>query len=49
VHDDEYFEYLLVDLGYLGKMFIIKRIGRCEVAFNANKNAIRTYNIMHDK
>jgi hypothetical protein len=48
VHDDEYFEYLLVDLGYLGKkMFIIKKIGRCEVALNANQNASKAYNTMH--
>ncbi len=50
MHDDGYFEYLLVDLGYLGKkMFIIKRIGRCEVAPNANQNAIKAYNTMHVK
>lgn len=48
MHDDGYFEYLLVDLSYFGKkMFIIKRIGRCEVAFNANQSVIKTYNIMH--
>ncbi len=48
MHGDEYFEYLLGDLGYLGEdMFIMKRIGRCDIGFNVDQNAIRTYNKMH--
>jgi hypothetical protein len=38
-------------LGYLGylreELFIMKRIGRCEVGFNADQNFIKTYNKMH--
>jgi hypothetical protein len=28
-------------------MFIMKRIGRCEISPNVNQDAIRTYNKMH--
>jgi hypothetical protein len=34
MHDDEYFEYLLGDLG--DKMFIMKKIGRCEMGLNVD-------------
>jgi hypothetical protein len=35
LHDDEYFEYLLGDHGYLNEeMFIIWRIGRGEIGPN---------------
>jgi hypothetical protein len=45
VHDDENFEYFLGDFSYLGeKMFIMKRIGRCEISLNANHNVINAYN-----
>jgi hypothetical protein len=48
LHDDEYFEYLLENLGYLDEnMFIMKRIGRCEVSPNVDQYGIRTYNQMH--
>ncbi len=48
LHGDEYFEYLLGDLGYVGEeMFIMRRIGRHEISPNANKDAIKTYNKMH--
>jgi hypothetical protein len=48
LHGDEYFEYLLGNHGYLGeKMFIMKRIGRCEIGSNVNQDVIRAYNKMH--
>ncbi len=48
LHGDEYFEYLLGDPGYLGEeMFIMRRIGRCQIRLNANQDAIRAYNKMH--
>jgi hypothetical protein len=50
LHGDEYFEYLLRNHGYLGeKMFIMKKIGRCEIGLNVDQDAIRTYNKMHVK
>jgi hypothetical protein len=37
LHDDEYFEYLLENLWYLSeKMFIIKRIKKCEIGPNVD-------------
>jgi hypothetical protein len=48
LHGDEYFEYLLGDLGYLGEdMFIMKRIRRCEIGPNVDQDVIRTYNKMN--
>jgi hypothetical protein len=48
LHGDEYFKYLLGDLGYLGEeMFIMRRIGRCEIGPNANQDVIRAYNKIH--
>jgi len=47
LHGDEYFEYLLGDPGYLGEeMFIMWRIGRCEIGLNVDQNAIKAYNKM---
>ncbi len=47
-HDEKYFEYMLGDLGYLHEgMFIMKRIGRCEVGFNVDQDSIKTCNKMH--
>jgi hypothetical protein len=48
LHGNEYFEYLLGDFSYLGeKMFIMRRIGRHEIGFNADQDVIRTYIKMH--
>jgi len=48
VHDDENFEYLLGDSSYLGEnMFIMKRIGRCEINHNVDHDVIKAYNKMH--
>jgi hypothetical protein len=48
VHINEYFEYLLGDLRYMGKdMFMTRCIGRCKLAFGANLTTIATYNKMH--
>jgi hypothetical protein len=48
LHGDEYFEYLLGDHGYLGEdVFIMKRIGRCEIGPNVDQDVIRAYNKMH--
>jgi hypothetical protein len=45
---DEYFEYLLGDLRYMGKdMFVMQCIGKCELAPRANLVAIAAYNKMH--
>jgi hypothetical protein len=42
MHDDEYFKYLLGDPSYLGeKMFIVKKIGRCEINLNANQELLK--------
>jgi hypothetical protein len=47
-HGDEYFEYLLRNLGYMGQeMFIIWRIGQQEFALDANHDVVQTYNKMH--
>ncbi len=38
------------DLGYLGEeMFIMKRMGNCEVAHTIEYNLIRAYNTIHVK
>ncbi len=48
MHGDEYFEYLLGNLGYIGEeMFITRRIGKHEIGLNADQNVIRAYNKMH--
>jgi hypothetical protein len=48
LHGDEYFEYLLGNHGYLSEeMFIMWRIGRCEIGFNVDQNVIKAYNKMH--
>ncbi len=50
LHGDKYFEYLLGYPGYLGEeMFIMRRIGRCEVGPNVDQNVIRAYNKIHAK
>jgi hypothetical protein len=42
------FEYFLKEPSYLGeKMFIMKKIGRCEVAPNDDQDVITSYNTMH--
>jgi hypothetical protein len=41
VHDDGYFEYLFGDTSYLNKeMFIMRKIGRCEVSLKVNHDVI---------
>jgi hypothetical protein len=41
------FEYFLREPSYLGeKMFIMKKIGRCEVALNDDQDVITAYNTM---
>jgi hypothetical protein len=48
VHDDDYFEYLLGDPGYVGEeMFITRRVGRREVPDESDMGAIDLYNRMH--
>jgi hypothetical protein len=48
LHGDEHFEYLLGYHGYLGgEMFIMKRIGRCEMGLNVDQHVIRAYNKIH--
>jgi hypothetical protein len=48
LHGDEYFEYLLGDPSYLGEeMFIMRRIGRCEIGPNADQDVIKAYNKIH--
>jgi len=45
---DDYFEYLLRDPNYMGEeMFIMKHVGRKELALNANQNAFKTFNKMN--
>jgi hypothetical protein len=45
---DEYFEYLLGNLKYMGKdMFVMRHIGKCELAPGANLVAIVAYKKMH--
>ena len=49
-HNDEYFEYLLGDPGYVGEdMFIMRRIGQRELAGaeDGDELAIHQYNKMH--
>ncbi len=47
-HDDEHFENMLGYLGYLHEeLFIMKRIGSCEVGLHVNQDYIKTYNKMH--
>jgi hypothetical protein len=37
LHGDEYFKYLLEDLGYIGEeMFIVRRIGKFEIGPNVD-------------
>ncbi len=48
VHTNEYFEYLLGDLSYMGKdMFVMCYIGKHEMTFKVNLDAIKVYNKMH--
>lgn len=48
VHEDDYFEYLLGDPGYIGEdHFIMRRVGTLEIAPHANMSAIIAYNKMH--
>ncbi len=45
-HDDEYFEFILGDLGYMGQeMFIMWRIGRRKIAPNANMDWVHVYDM----
>ncbi len=47
-HWDEYYEYLLGDLKYLGEeMFIIKRMWKQKLPLDVNHGAIQAYNKMH--
>jgi len=48
LHGDEYFEHLLGKFNYLSeKMFIVKKIRRCEIRFNVDQDAIKAYIKMH--
>jgi hypothetical protein len=48
VHIDEYFQYLLGGLGYLGKeLFVMCYIGRLELALRVHMDVIEVYNNMH--
>jgi hypothetical protein len=47
-HDNEYFEFLLGDLGYTGEeMFIMWKIGRQEITPNVDMDAVHADNKMH--
>ena len=49
-HDDDYFEYLFGDPGYVGEdMFIMRRIGQREMTDDDDddRNAILQFNKMH--
>ncbi len=47
MHTNEYFEYLLDDLGYMDKnMFIMCRIGRHELAPGVDLDVVSAYNKM---
>jgi len=47
-HGDDYFEYLLGNLGYMGEeTFIIQRIKQWELALNADHATMQAYNQMH--
>ncbi len=47
-HWDDYFEYLLVDPGYLGEeMFIMRRMGKQDLPLNADHGVVNVYNKMH--
>ncbi len=47
-HDNEYFELLLGDPRYMGEeMFTLRRIGRHDIAPNANMDIVHAYNKMH--
>jgi hypothetical protein len=44
----EIFDNFLREPSYLDKkLFIMKKIGRSKVAFNADQNVIKAYNTMH--
>jgi len=43
VHIDEYFEYLLWDLGYMGEKMLV----RCKIALRHDLNVMHAYNKMH--
>jgi hypothetical protein len=48
VHTIEYYEYLLGDLGYMGKdMFVMCCVGKHEMTFEVDLDAIKVYNKMH--
>jgi DDE superfamily endonuclease len=47
-HNDDYFEYVLGDPGYVGEeMFIMRRVGQRELPEDAQMEAVDIYNRMH--
>ena len=47
-HNDDYFEYLLGDPGYVGEeMFIMRRLGRREIPEDGDMEVIDAFNAMH--
>jgi len=45
VHTYEYVEYLLGDPSYMGEdMFLMHKIGRCELAPRVHMDVVRAYN-----
>ncbi len=48
VHTNEYFEYVLGDLGHLGEeIFVMHQLGRCEHALGHDQNTVNVYDNMH--
>jgi hypothetical protein len=47
-HNDDYFEYVLGDPGYVGEeMFIMRRVGQRKLPEDAQMEAVDMYNRMH--
>jgi hypothetical protein len=47
VHTNEYFGYVLQDLGHLGEeIFVMHQLERCERALGHDENTVNAYNNM---
>jgi hypothetical protein len=48
VHINEYFEYVLGDLGHLGEeILVVHWLGKCECALGHDQNIANAYDNMH--
>ncbi len=48
LHTNDYFKYLLGNPSYMGEeMFVMWRLGKCELAFGHDLNVVHVYNEMH--